>query len=131
MSRLPELPDAEMDVLGSLYRRGEATARDVREDLAVDRPMAHGSVVTLLKRLETRGLVTRRKGPVGKAFLFSPTRKQTTTVRPVLKRLVNRIFGGDAAALVASLFETRPPTAAELREIEALLRAERRRRSGR
>jgi predicted transcriptional regulator len=124
----PRLPDAEMDVLACVYRRTDATAREIREDLARERPMAHGSVVTLLKRLEQRGLVTRRKGPVGKAFVYSATRKQSTTVRPVLKRLVNRVFGGDAAALVASLFETRPPTASEVAEIEALLREHRRRR---
>ena len=119
------LPDAEMDVLACVYRRSAATAREIREDLSVERPMAHGSVVTLLKRLEHRGLVTRRKGDVGKAFLYSATRKQSTTVKPVLKRLVNRVFGGDAAALVASLFETRPPTAAEVKSIEALLREHR------
>src|SRR5215204_516293 len=106
MTSAPKLPDAEMDVLGCVYRRGEATARQIREDLAVERPMAHGSVVTLLKRLEQRRLLTRRKADAGKAFVYSATRKQSTTVRPVLQRLVNRVFGGDAVALVASLFET-------------------------
>jgi predicted transcriptional regulator len=124
------VPDAEIDVLGCLYRRGEATAREVREDLAKARPMAHGSVVTLLGRLEARGLVTRRKGPVGKAFIYSPTRRRTATARPLLRRLVDRMFAGDAAALVASLFETRPPSPAELTELEALLREHRRRTGG-
>jgi predicted transcriptional regulator len=128
MSPDPKLPDAEMDVLGCVYRRGEATAREIREDLSSDRPMAHGSVLTLLKRLEQRRLVTRRKGDVGKAFIYAPTRKRSATVRPVLKRLVNRVFGGDSVALVASLFETRPPTASELAEMEALLREHRRRK---
>jgi BlaI family penicillinase repressor len=125
-----KLPDAEMDVLGCIYRRGQATAREIREDLAVERPMAHGSVVTLLKRLEQRQLLTRRKAEVGKAFVYSATRKQSTTVRPVLKRLVDRVFGGNAVALVASLFETQPPTAAQLADIEALLREQRRRKAG-
>jgi BlaI family transcriptional regulator, penicillinase repressor len=119
-----------MDVLGCVYRRGEATAREIREDLAVERPMAHGSVVTLLKRLEQRQLLTRRKADVGKAFVYAATRKQSTTVRPILKRLVNRVFGGDSVALVASLFETRPPTVSELAEIEALLVEQRRRKAG-
>jgi predicted transcriptional regulator len=122
------LPDAEMDVLACVYRRKEATAREIREDLATERPMAHGSVVTLLKRLEGRGLVSRRKADVGKAFTYAATRKQSATVRPVLRRLVNRVFAGDAAALVASLFETRPPTTSELKEIEALLRDHRQRK---
>jgi predicted transcriptional regulator len=121
-----KLPDAEMDVLACVYRRTQATAREIREDLAAERPMAHGSVVTLLKRLAQRGLLTRRKADTGKAFVYSATRKRSTTVRPVLTRLVNRVFGGDAVALVASLFETRPPSASEVREIEALLREHRR-----
>ena len=128
MSPDPKLPDAEMDVLGCVYRRGEATAREIREDLSSERPMAHVSVLTLLKRLEQRKLVTRRKADVGKAFIYAPTRKRSATVRPVLKRLVNRVFGGDSVALVASLFETRPPTASELAEMEALLREHRRRK---
>jgi predicted transcriptional regulator len=128
--RESKLPDAEMDVLACVYRRGEATAREIREDLATVRPMAHGSVVTLLKRLEQRRLVTRRKADAGKAFVYSATRKHSVTVRPVLTRLLNRVFGGDAVALVASLFESRPPTATELADIEALLREHRRKKGG-
>jgi hypothetical protein len=37
MTAESKLPDAEMDVLGCVYRRGEATARQIREDLANDR----------------------------------------------------------------------------------------------
>lgn len=115
------LPDAELDVLTCLHRRHEATAREVREDLRSQRPMAHGSVLTLLGRLERRGLVSRRKGPVGKAYLYSPTTQASATVRPLLKRLLNRVFDGNAVDLVASLFETRPPTPKELDELQRLV----------
>src|SRR6188474_994620 len=114
------LPDAELEVLTCLHRRGEATARDIREALWDQRPMAHGSVLTLLGRLEKRGLVSRKKGPVGKAFVYEPTRQQTMTMRPVLRRLVDRVFDGNPVDLVASLFETRPPTAKELDAIQRL-----------
>jgi predicted transcriptional regulator len=122
------LPDAELEVLTCLHRRGEATARDIREALWDQRPMAHGSVLTLLGRLERRGLVTRRKGPVGKAFIYEPTRQQTATMRPVIRRLVDRMFAGSPVDLVASLFETRPPSRRELDAIERLVRDLRRKR---
>ncbi len=126
----PRLPDAELEVLACLHRRGEATARDLREALWDTRPMAHGSVLTLLGRLERRGLVSRRKGPVGKAFVYEPTRQHATTMRPVLRRLVDRMFAGSAVDLVASLFETRPPTPKELDAIQRLVRNLRRKREG-
>jgi predicted transcriptional regulator len=124
------LPDAELEVLSCLHRRGEATAREVREDLRIQRPMAHGSVLTLLGRLERRGLVSRRKGPVGKAYLYGPTRQAAATVRPLLKRLLNRVFDGNAVDLVASLFDTRPPTAKELDELHRLVSGLRKKRGG-
>lgn len=117
----PHVPDAELDVLAELHRRGQATARTIREALDPYRPMAHGSVVTLLGRLEKKGLVTRHKGPVGKAFVYEPARRLSATFRPVLKKLVQRVFGGDSVALVASLFETKPPTTRELEELQRLV----------
>jgi BlaI family penicillinase repressor len=126
----PRLPDAELEVLACLHHRGEATARDIREALWDQRPMAHGSVLTLLGRLEKRGLVSRKKGPVGKAFVYEATRQQTTTMRPVLRRLVDRVFDGSPVDLVASLFETRPPTAKELDAIQRLVHDLRKKREG-
>jgi BlaI family penicillinase repressor len=124
------LPDAELEVLTCLHRRGEATARDIREALWDQRPMAHGSVLTLLGRLERRGLVTRKKGPSGKAFVYMPTGRHTTALRPVMRRLVDRVFAGSPVDLVASLFETRPPTPQELDAIQRLVRDLRRKREG-
>jgi predicted transcriptional regulator len=124
------LPDAELEVLTCLHRRGEATARDIREALWDQRPMAHGSVLTLLGRLERRGLVARKKGPSGKAFVYMPTGRHTTALRPVMRRLVDRVFAGSPVDLVASLFETRPPTQQELDAIQRLVRDLRRKREG-
>lgn len=117
----PRIPDAEADVLAVLFEVGEATARSVREALAKKRPMAHGTVVTLLTRLEERGLVRRRKGDHGKAFLFRPAKAHARTFGPVASSLMQRVFGGRPAALVASLFETRPPSRDEIDELEALV----------
>ncbi len=115
------IPEAEADVLAVLFDAEEATARTVRERLAKKRPMAHGTVVTLLRRLEDRGLVKRRKADQGKAFMYRPAKAHGRTFGPVVSSLMQRAFGGKPAALVASLFETRPPSAQEIDELEALV----------
>jgi predicted transcriptional regulator len=117
----PALPDAELEVLACLWQKREATARDVREALAAYRPLTHSAVSTLLTRLQEKGFVTRRKGPVGKAFLFRAIGRQATTRRRLVGDLLKRVFGGDALAIVSSLFETRPPNAEELDRLEQLL----------
>lgn len=121
----PQLPDAELEVLTCLGRLGEATARTLRETIAQYRPLSHSSICTLLQRLETKGLVTKRKGPVGKAFLFSPVQKPAHTYREVVGDLVQRVFGGSGIALVNSLFETNPPTLDEIEELEKILQVQR------
>ena len=117
----PTLPEAEQDVLAALYERAPATAREIREALVPRRPLAHASVVTLLGRLERRGLVTRRKAEEGKAFVYTPTRDRTGAVAPLLSGLVSRLFKGHSPALVATLLESTPPNARDLDELQSLI----------
>lgn len=114
-------PDAELEVLACLWRRGEATAREIRETMAPYRPLAHASVVTLLTRLEGKGLVRRRKAETGKAFVYSATKAPTSTQRRVVGDLVERIFGGDGNALVASLVESQEMDAGQIEHLQELL----------
>ncbi|MFQ5429794.1 MAG: BlaI/MecI/CopY family transcriptional regulator [Phycisphaerae bacterium] len=108
------IPNAELDVLACIWQEGPVTARRIRDMMWKYRPMAHGSVVTLLTRLEDKGLVSKTKGPVGKAFLFRSTGKPQTTYKKLVKDMVQRVFAGNTAAMVTSLFEAHPPTQDEL-----------------
>jgi predicted transcriptional regulator len=116
-----ELPDAELEVLACLWKKGEATARDVRESMQNYRPLTHSAVSTLLTRLQDKNLVARRKGRVGKAFLYRATGRPKQTRRRLMGDLLERVFGGDALAVVSSLFETRVPSKEELDRLQELL----------
>jgi predicted transcriptional regulator len=127
-SRSPEappdaglLPEAELELLAFLHTHGEADPGAVREAVRTFRPLSHSSVVTLLRRLEARGLVVRRKAPAGKAFLYRATREAGSTYRSVLARLVKRVFRGDRVSLVSTLFDVRKPTEAEIAELQDLV----------
>lgn len=123
------LPDAELDVLSLLTRLGSATARELRDAIAVYRPMAHGSVLTLLGRLEAKGLVEKEPAGSGKAFLYRATKQGRDAHRPVVRKLLDRVFGGNSVSLVATLLEAQPPSAEELDEIRELLDEARRQRA--
>lgn len=114
------IPDAELEVLACVQRRGRATAREVREELASWRPLSHSSVMTLLGRLADRGLVDRERGE-GREYIYHATATREEALEPIFRRLLNRVFEGDAAAMTASLFQTRPPEPDELERLERLL----------
>ncbi len=116
------LPDSELDVMSCLWREGSATAREIRDALEDRRPMAHATVCTLLKRLEEKGFVSRAKASRGKAFVYRAELQPNGPARRLLQGLRDRLFGGDAVALVASLMDSRPPSADELSDLEQLVK---------
>jgi BlaI family transcriptional regulator, penicillinase repressor len=115
------LPAAERDVLACLHRHREATSREVLESLAPFRPMAHGSVVTLLRRLEAKGLIAKRKGPVGKALLYRSRQQARITFGRAVRQLVQRVFHGDTTAAFATLLEANPPSLEEVEKLQQML----------
>lgn len=117
-----DLPNAELDILAHLWAHGPATARQVREALAPHRPMAHGSAVTLLRRLEEKKLVSRKKADHGKAYVYTPTKRPEPTYRRLVRELSDRVFGGNPVALVASLFDSTPPTPQQVEQLKQLLK---------
>jgi predicted transcriptional regulator len=128
-----ELPNAELDVMRCLWQGRPRSAREIREELESDRPMAHSSVCTLLRRLEAKGFVTHQKGSSGKAFVYSAAVPPTRTKRRLVGDLLKRLFAGSGVDLVAALFESKPPTEAQLDELQSLLnelRTRRRRKAG-
>ncbi|HPF40786.1 MAG TPA: BlaI/MecI/CopY family transcriptional regulator [Phycisphaerae bacterium] len=115
------LPPAELDVLSCVWRENPVTARRIREMMLKHRPMAHGSVVTLLTRLEAKGLVTKDKGPVGKAFLFKPLKKPEAVQKRLVKDMVDHVFGGDTGAMICAVLDANPPTADEVAAVQTAL----------
>ncbi len=115
------LPDAEAEVLACLWNDGPSTAASIRERLQAFRPMAHGSVLTLLKRLTEKNLVGREKSGQGKAFLYFAKPSSEPTLTRIVKQISERLFGGNRVAVLASLLEISPPTPEELDEMRRLL----------
>ncbi|MBN1942357.1 MAG: BlaI/MecI/CopY family transcriptional regulator [Phycisphaerae bacterium] len=114
-------PEAELEILACLWQHGQATARQIREIIGAYRPMSHGAAVTLLKRLEDKGMVAKEKGPVGKAFVYRATNSPRPTYRRILRDLTQRIFGGNSLEMVSTFFDAKPPTPKELDQLQTML----------
>ena len=63
-----DLAPLELECLSVLWPMGEGTVRDIHRALAVSRPRAYTTVMTIMDRLEQKGIVARRK--VGRAFRY-------------------------------------------------------------
>lgn len=114
------ITDAEHAVMEVLWERPRQTAAEVCEDVCAQRGWSLATVKTLLSRLVQKGAAAAE--PDGRRFLYSPLIAREDYVGGESRRLVDRLFGGSAASLVAHLAETEALTADDLAEIEALLK---------
>lgn len=104
------LTDLQLDLMRVLWRRGEATASEVRDEIR-DRELAPTTVATLLTRLEKQAVVTRRRR--GRQFVYRPRVSEGEIRESMVADLVGALFDGDPAALVGHLVSE-----AELQEVD-------------
>jgi BlaI family penicillinase repressor len=94
-------PPLELECLKVLWKTGEASVKDVRNELAKSRNLAYTTVMTLLDRLVHKGGATRRKA--GRLFLYSPVLPRDLVRRWAVKELLDSFFGGSEDELLAFL----------------------------
>ena len=114
------ITDAEHAVMEALWERSPQTATEVAEVVGAARGWGLATVKTLLSRLVTKQAIAAT--PDGKRFLYAPRMARADYLGGESRRLVDRLFGGRAAPLFAHLAEHEALTAADMDEIEALLR---------
>ena len=103
--KLAGIPRAEVEVLGCLWQAGEMAVSQICERLRKHKAISHGATFALLKRLQRKGLVARRKGEVGKALLFRCTEHAKQLRGRIAGDVLARHFGGDRVAMTRLMLE--------------------------
>ena len=119
-SRPERISDAEYAVMEVLWARHPLSAAEVCDEVCRAREWSLATVKTLLGRLVQKQAIAA--APDGRRFLYSPLIARADYVGGESRRLVERLFGGKAASLVAHLAEQEALTEDDLAEIEALLK---------
>ncbi|MEO1489017.1 MAG: BlaI/MecI/CopY family transcriptional regulator [Pseudomonadota bacterium] len=119
-NRPERISEAEHAVMEVLWDHGTASAADVCDQVCEQRGWSLATVKTLLSRLVQKRAIASQ--PDGRRFLYSPLIERAEYVGGESRRLVDRLFGGKAASLVAHLAESEALSEEDLSEIEALLK---------
>ena len=115
------LTDREAQIMEILWNRGQATADEVRSDLADD---PHDSTVrTLLRVLKEKGYarITGRQPAV-----YEPAVPRADVQQSAARRLLDRFFGGSADELVMRLLEDEHLSAEQLEQLKNQFASQRR-----
>lgn len=120
------LTDQELEIMKIVWQRGNATVREVYEELLKHRKIAYTTVMTMMGILEQKGRLARDGGD--RAYVYTPTEPAGQVVGSMVQDFIKRVFNGSAKPLLVHLVENRDITEGEIREIGKLLREKRRKK---
>ncbi len=122
LSKSKSIPTAaEFRLLEILWRLGEGTIEDVLQTSEPDSPLNYKTVQTVLRIMEGKRFISHSVR--GRAFVYRPRVKRSEVSGTSLRSLLDRYFGGSRSDLLVNLLENERIDAAELQELERLIRS--------
>jgi BlaI family transcriptional regulator, penicillinase repressor len=123
-----DVTDTELAILQVLWDRGDSTRRQITDALYPGGGESHyATVQNLLGRLERKGFVRHERGTGDGVLSFAATVDRDELIRRRLQDLADKLCGGAVAPLVMNLVRSQPLSAAEVDELSAFLKEQRRR----
>jgi predicted transcriptional regulator len=114
------LSGPQLEIMKVVWRLGEATVRDVYEDLRTRRPIAYTTVMTTMKTMEARGHLKKRTE--GRAYIYVAVVPESRMLRGIVGDFIDRVFNGSTEPLLAHLVKERRLSKKDLEQITRMIR---------
>jgi predicted transcriptional regulator len=111
--------DRELEALKILWRRGEATVREIYNEMNAGGTLAYTTVLSLLQTMEQKGLVGHRKD--GKTYQYSAKVEREPTYRTLAGGFLNQVFEGAIDEYLVHALQSRRPSLEELERLEKMI----------
>lgn len=110
------LGDLQFAIMQVLWQRRQATVNEVHHTLYEERGLAPTTIATMLAKLEKKGVAAHEIQ--GRKFVYRPTVTESEVRRSMVGELTDRVFDGDASALVSHLLTEHDIDRGELEELK-------------
>ena len=114
-----KLGEVQLQIMQVLWRRGQATAREITDELSGKKSIAHSTVQTLLRTLEAKGAVTH--DIEDRTFVFRAVQAQQDVVTQATHDLLTRLFDRSVTGLMAHLLRHEKISSKELAELRQMI----------
>ncbi len=115
-----KLPDSEMKVMGFLWERNQALAKEVAQYMEQTYGWKKNTTYTVLKNLHEKGAIERTEP----GFLCIPRIHREEVGKSQAKTLLERFYKGSAVTMFSSFLDDKMISPKELEEIRNLLNKE-------
>ena len=97
------LGKVELMIMRAIWEHGEATVRQVRDAIAEKRDLAYSTVMTMMRKLEQKGLLDHRVEE--RTYVYRPLVSRDEVEGSMLRDLLHNVFEGSYQQLVNALVE--------------------------
>ena len=118
--RTATLTPQELEIMKVVWQKDDATVRDVYETLLEHRKIAYTTVMTMMKILEQKGYLKKRREE--RAYVYRPAHPEKVVLRSMVREFVDRVFNGSAQPLLVHLVQDRQLSEEELEEVTRLIK---------
>ena len=119
MSALPQISEAEFEVMKVVWKFAPINTNEITERLLKTTTWSAKTIQTLIKRLVTKGALAYEKQ--GHIFVYTPLVKENEYINQQSNSFLNRFYDGDISAMLSTYLENNQLSETELQHLRSIL----------
>ena len=119
MSKLPQISEAEFEVMKVIWKYAPISTNEVTEKLTQTTDWSPKTIQTMLKRLVTKKALTYKKQ--SRVFVYTPLVPETEYIRQESNSFLNKYYNGNIVSMLTSYLEDDKLSKTELDTLRHLL----------
>ena len=119
MSKLPQISEAEFEVMKVIWKYAPISTNEVTEKLTQTTDWSPKTIQTMLKRLVTKKALTYEKQ--SRVFVYTPLVPETEYIRQEGNSFLDKYYNGNIVSMLASYLEDDKLSKTELDTLRHLL----------
>ena len=119
MKPLPQISEAEFEIMKIVWRYAPISTNDITEKLLKTTDWSPKTIQTLIKRLVNKGALTYEKE--SRMFIYSPVFQENEYIDQKSSSFLKRYFQGDLSAMVSSFIKNERLSEDEINQLRSVL----------
>ncbi|XVJ65903.1 MAG: BlaI/MecI/CopY family transcriptional regulator [Lacibacter sp.] len=119
MNKQVKPTESELEILRVLWERGEATVREVHEELSKTKDAGYTTTLKLMQIMHEKGMVKRDES--NKTHKYIPLLSREKTQKQFVGKMIDTLFQGSSSQLVMQALGNHKASKEELEEIQKLI----------
>ena len=119
MKKLPQISEAEYEVMKIVWKNAPVSTNEVTETLTRTTDWSPKTIQTMLKRLVNKGALTYVKE--GRVFVYTPLVEEDEYISQKSSSFLSRYYDGELTSMVSAYLENDRLSDEEISELRSLL----------